>query len=248
MLIQSGTASTGTVGIFANVFLANSPQVVLSLIYFSYNSVVTSMLLNHEFAGYQHNRKGLRVSSTPVGMQRSKYILQLPFRYGIPLMVFSILIHWLASQSIFVVVVEVYNMFNYHSITSSCFQWPSRTSSLDLIDRASRPAYCGEDFITCAYSPLGILLTLVMVVVLFLILGGLGMRKVRGGGMPVVGSNSLAIAAACHARLEEIAPEESAVQWGAFDERERGENGIIIGHCGFSSGEVNLPRAEAWYG
>lgn len=69
-----------------------------------------------------------------------------------------------------------------------------------------------------------------------------------GSGMPVVASNSLAIAAACHARPGERAPEEEAVQWGAFRECEREENGISIGRCGFSAWDVDLPKRGAWFG
>ncbi|KAF2476761.1 uncharacterized protein BDR25DRAFT_375874 [Lindgomyces ingoldianus] len=113
-IIQSGTTSTGTRGIFQNVFLANAPQVIISIIYFSYNAVITSMLLAYEWDGYSKTRKGLRVSTKQQGAQRSTYFLQLPYRYAVPLMVFSTVIHWLASQSIFVVSVELYNMFGEH--------------------------------------------------------------------------------------------------------------------------------------
>jgi hypothetical protein len=104
------------------------------------------MLLAHEFAGYAHKRKGLRVSSAPAGKQRSKYFLQIPLRYGVPMVGVSAVLHWLASQSIFVVVVEVYNMFGNHSASGLCFHWPGRRYGSVTDDGASQPRYCGGGF------------------------------------------------------------------------------------------------------
>jgi hypothetical protein len=47
-------------------------------------------------------RKTLRVSA-PVGIQRSSYFVSMPLRYGIPLISTMSLLHWLVSQSLFVV-------------------------------------------------------------------------------------------------------------------------------------------------
>lgn len=51
-IVQSGTAASGVAGVFQNVIIANSPQVIISLIYFSYNAAITSMLLAHEWSGF----------------------------------------------------------------------------------------------------------------------------------------------------------------------------------------------------
>lgn len=50
----------------------------------------------------EDGKKALRVSS-PEGMQRSTYFLSLPLKYSIVLMVASIMLHWLISQSVFLV-------------------------------------------------------------------------------------------------------------------------------------------------
>jgi hypothetical protein len=52
-------------------------------------------------------RKTLRVSA-PVGIQRSSYFVSMPLRYGIPLIVTMSLLHWLISQSLFVVATVSY--------------------------------------------------------------------------------------------------------------------------------------------
>lgn len=59
------------------------------------------MLMAEEWSGYVHERKPLRVSN-PSGSQRSTYRLQLPYRYGIPLLVLSGLLHWPVSQSLLI--------------------------------------------------------------------------------------------------------------------------------------------------
>jgi hypothetical protein len=48
-IIQSTFISTtGISGILQNTFIANSPQVIISLVYFSYNATITSVLLAQE--------------------------------------------------------------------------------------------------------------------------------------------------------------------------------------------------------
>lgn len=92
-----------TYSIATLALVANSPQVILSVLYFSYNSLLTTYLTGYEWVSYAHKRKGLRVSAKPKGAQRSTYFLQLPYRFVVPLAVVSAVLHWLVSQSIFVV-------------------------------------------------------------------------------------------------------------------------------------------------
>jgi hypothetical protein len=219
MILQAATPSHGVSGIFANVFLASCPQVIISLIYFSYNAVISSMLLAHKFSGYTKERKGLRVSSDQSGAQRTSYFLQLPYRHALPLMAFSVLVHWLASQGIFVVAVEAYNLFGNHDESGACFNWPERRGYSSRTFNGLQPTalrYCGSDFITCVYSPLATLLTTTMACLLILFLVFLCFKRL--GTMLVAGSNSIAIAAACHSRSGEERAGENSVMWGAFRE------------------------------
>lgn len=85
--------SSGAAGIILNVLVANSPQVVLSFLYFAYNGIFTCMSLASEWSRYFIHRKGLRVSEIPRGAQRSTYFLQLPYRFAIPLMITSGTLH-----------------------------------------------------------------------------------------------------------------------------------------------------------
>ncbi|KAI9044731.1 uncharacterized protein KD926_011701 [Aspergillus affinis] len=94
--------------IIALVLLANTPQIVLSTLYFLINSILTCMLVAAEWGHYARRRRPLRVS-WPRGQQRSTYYLSLPYRYSLPLLALSTSLHWLVSQSIFFVNIRTYS-------------------------------------------------------------------------------------------------------------------------------------------
>ena len=43
------------------------------------------------------------MSNVAKGAQRSEYFLQLPYRFALPIMLYSGFLHWLCSQSFFLV-------------------------------------------------------------------------------------------------------------------------------------------------
>ncbi|MCJ1403722.1 hypothetical protein MMC11_006945 [Xylographa trunciseda] len=100
LVLVNGLTNQGSEGLILNVLLANLPQIIFSFLYLMYNGLYTCMLLGNEWTNYAHHRKSLRVTSSSGG-QRSTYWLQLPYRYSIPLLVLSGLMHWLVSQSLF---------------------------------------------------------------------------------------------------------------------------------------------------
>lgn len=210
-----------TQGTLSNVLIANSGQTVLSFLYFGCNGILTSMLLSHEWSSYAIERKALRVQTLPQGQQRTSYFLQLPWRYGVPIILSSTLLHWLASQSIFLVTVE---------------QW---RNSYETGEWAHDDFW---DFATCAYSPLALFIFTLTAVILLLVLISLGFRKFRSG-MPVAGSCSLAISAACHPLPEEDAETavRSRLQWGVIGQIPE-LSGTMVYRCGFSSREVAYPE------
>lgn len=67
--------------------------------------------------GYYLRKKPLRVTA-PQGQQRSTYYLHLPYRYSVPLIVTSALLHWLVSQSIFLVRIDEYKNSSLTSTSS----------------------------------------------------------------------------------------------------------------------------------
>lgn len=199
--------------------LANTPQVLLSTLYFSINALLTALLLAHEWSSYATKRKGLRVSAIPLCAQRGTYKLQLPFRYSIPFAALSSLLHWLGAQAFFPVALEKMAWLENPDESQGDMVWIS-----------------GEDLsMGCACSPPAVLCAVICVAVVAVAVLGLGMRKFEGG-MPVVGSCSAAMAAACHVReggLLDMATPWSEVRWGCTG---IGEDGV--GHCAFSTGKV----------
>ncbi|KAB8234185.1 uncharacterized protein BDW43DRAFT_274514 [Aspergillus alliaceus] len=86
------------------VFLANIVQLLVSFLYLFYNNILTHQLVADQWVRFVRpdGKKALRVS-TPRGMQRSSYLLSLPLTYSLTLTIAMILLHWLISQSLFVV-------------------------------------------------------------------------------------------------------------------------------------------------
>lgn len=211
--------SSGDAAVVATVLIANLPQMLLSFIYFFLNGLITKLSLAKEWAGYAHRRAALRVSH-PRGSQRGTYFLQVPYRVGVPLMVFSGLLHLIISQSIFFVKVD-------------------GRDALGADDDSSASLNAAASAVTCGFSPLGMILTVVAAVVLIVFTVALGLRGLKPG-MPLAGSCSAAIAAACHG--PEDTSECRPVMWGVVPGEEvETEDNEKIGHCAFSNGTVNAP-------
>ncbi|KAI2464484.1 hypothetical protein F4781DRAFT_71556 [Annulohypoxylon bovei var. microspora] len=95
----------GNNGYLTALIIANIPQLILSLCYFSYNGFFTRLLNEHEWNSYSRQFQPLRVSY-PVGKQISSYRLQLPYKYSIPLISFSVLLHWFLSNALFLLIID----------------------------------------------------------------------------------------------------------------------------------------------
>jgi hypothetical protein len=169
--------------------------------------------MGYEWVTYSQHRKGLRVTRQPSGAQRSTYFLQLPYRFGIPLMVLSVTLHWLVSQSIFLAAIELYEVNGDLGVGSSS----------------------QRDFKTLGYSPLAVIAVLVLGGLMIISMVAFGYIPYKRG-MPLAGTCSLAISAACHP-TEQVEGDESIaekmLQWGVVS---IGDD--EIGHCAFSVDEV----------
>ncbi|KAF2399477.1 hypothetical protein EJ06DRAFT_538344 [Trichodelitschia bisporula] len=217
-LIVWGLPSAGASGLILNVVVANTPQLLLSFLYLTCNGLVTTLCLAQEWSRYALGRKGLRVSAGPEGHQRSTYFLQLPYRFGLPLMAASGILHWLISQSLFLVSIEY---------------WRSGDGGL-ITDRKL-------SLITCGYSPVAMLATLIVSIFIAAAIIVLGRRRLASG-MPVAGSCSAAIAAACQPEPEGQGDAVwSKIRWGALPSEGS------VGHCTFSENEVEVPRDGELY-
>lgn len=163
-------------GLMLSILLANSPQVFLSFLYFTYNGLFNCMLLVNEWSGFAREPKTLRVTS-PVGKQRSSYWVQVPYIYGIPLLVLSAALHWLVSQSIFLARIDIYD--------------------------EERKTIISGAISTCGYSCIAII-SVIILGSITVILGLLNGSKKYQEGMPLIKSCNAAISAACHPPEEDI--------------------------------------------
>ena len=167
--------------------IINSPQLVLTFLYFLYNSLYTSMFVAFEWSRFALQRKGLRVSS-PTGHQRSTYWLQLPWIYSLPLAIAAAILHWLVSQSVFLVWIDQFDA--HHNLIP------------------------GKSISRCGYSPYALVITIIVAGIMLIAFTVVGLRRLDTT-MPFAGSSSLAISAACHRPLADHDASLLPVKWGA---------------------------------
>lgn len=216
-------------GFMMHVFVANLFQTLLSFLYFSYNGLFTSMAACLEWQSHGQAQKSLRVSAKPRGKQRESHFLQLPYRYAVPLTAFSALLHWLVSQSIFLVSMHTYGYS------------PETKSWVQLVSTPEFP----RTFTGVAYSPLATICAFLLG--FFLLVGLLWAASIRlKSATPVVGTCSAAIAAACHVEEGESGSQVALmkIQWGVT--RDATEEGHA-GHCAFSANAVSVPAQGVLY-
>ncbi|KAG4442025.1 hypothetical protein IFR05_002493 [Cadophora sp. M221] len=212
-LIRWNTPILGSPGLMKNVLLANSPQIILSMLYIVYNRMYTCMSFSKEWHDLAHRQRSLRVTS-PRGSQRSTYFLSLPYRYLIPISLVSIATHWILSESLFLVAIDV---FDEHG-------------NLDT----------SQSILTCGFSCIA-LIFLIGIGWLVLIAGvGMGLRRYNGG-MPLAGSCSAALSAACHPLADEHDTALGPVKWGVVNISHG------VGHCALSGRYVSPPVTFRWY-
>ncbi|KAK3348534.1 hypothetical protein B0H65DRAFT_508402 [Neurospora tetraspora] len=144
------------------VLLANTPQIFLSLTYLFFNNILTKMTLR---------------TSQPRGSQRSTFFLSLPYRYALPFVVVSGVMHWLISQCLYFTEVDFIDLDG---------------TTLDK----SNPTTTTLGYSTWAMFWVIVLGTLSWVAIL-----GSAVFGKYPAGMPIMGSCSAVIAAACHAPL-----------------------------------------------
>ncbi|KAI3323509.1 hypothetical protein HD806DRAFT_535336 [Xylariaceae sp. AK1471] len=218
--LVAGLPRSDPAGLITNVLLANLPQLVLSIIYLFYNTMLSTFLVQREFSRMHldKNRKPLRVSE-PVGIQRSSYFISLPWRYGIPLYGSSALMHWLVSQSLFLARITALN--------------PDGT--LDTVN----------SFSTTGCSPIAVIITMVVGFVLVAAIILIGCRR-YDGTMRMVSTNSLAISAACHVPdNDQVHGYQLPVRWGVVEIDDKG-----VGHCAFTTApdeEMKYPVENSKY-
>ncbi|KAI1465716.1 uncharacterized protein F4812DRAFT_461410 [Daldinia caldariorum] len=167
-------------GYLTTLLVSNSPQLLLSACYFSYNAFLTRILVEQEWNSYSLKYNPLRVTY-PEGDQISSYRLQLPYKYSIPLIIIMIICHWLLSNALFFFGIE--GGFWGISVNASYTQAYFHLSENSLVSLGySAAALLALLVVSCTIVPLPLLLSL---------------RKPKGK-MVAGGWDSLVISAACH--------------------------------------------------
>lgn len=227
--------------VLVTVLLANLPQLLLSFVYLILNRYLTAIYVADEWSDYAIDRKGLRVSQPiPHSQQRSTYFLQLPYRIGLPLMCISTVAHWLASATVFLAIVRVFDH--------------SGRLILGTLAYIIGHAYSNgpEDpapmlYAALGFSPAPLAFLLATFALMLLCLLFVSLRKIRAG-MPIAGSCSAAISAACHLPLEDRGAETKALLWGNVNEdKYESLTPEKPGHCCFSSISVEPVVQNAAY-
>ena len=171
--------------------------------YLQFNGLLTAMLVANEWNDFITERKTLRLSS-PQGIQRSSYFLSLPYRFAIPLLIISGTLHWLISQSVFVI--QSVGM----AYGTSFYRHPEFDTSL------------------VGYSNIGMVYSLILASIMILTLVVLGLcnsyrprpydkeheTAAQSYRMPLVSTCSAAISAACHRPAEDGDSHLLPVRWG----------------------------------
>ncbi|KAL4884465.1 hypothetical protein BJY04DRAFT_215432 [Aspergillus karnatakaensis] len=234
--IGIGRQSLGDAILFYNesitgiLVLCNTPQLILSILYYLCNGTLSTMLAAAEYHTFALRRKPLRVS-WPRGAQRSTYYLSIPWRYGLPMLAVSATLHWLLSLTFFLVLID------------------SRNSRQEITYSAS----VGQ----AGFSLFGLFLTLVIGAVALMVFCFLALKPLRGS-MPLAGSCSAAISSACHPPEDDTDASLKAVMWGKVVEdplSDRGalefsrqvlveQAGAAYTHCTFTSKDVLAPTLQ----
>lgn len=199
---------TASAPLIISIILPNLPQLLVSFAYLLYNDAITRMLLARETSRFAARRKPLRVSN-PEGEQKSTYWLQLPYRYSIPLLVSVATIHWTLSRSIFFQSMTFYGM----------------TGEID-----------NRSFTGCEFSSLYLIVTIALTGALIQVFLFLSFGRLESG-MPLLGSCSMAISAACANCEEGAEAAKKPLMYGVLTTGTEEEQGAMK-RVGFSQHEV----------
>lgn len=170
------------ISLISAVLIANSPQLALSSTYVIYNNIFTRLVVGRSWALRSTQYSYLRVTEKK-GPQRSKYRLQLPYRYSISLMVAGSFLHWLTSNAIYVFVSQ-------GDYFDSLRQSQKDGVSADPNLPAGATVSVGYSVIALVMLAAGLLIAFTLPII--------WSQKALPGVGNSVGCNSFAISASCH--------------------------------------------------
>ncbi|KAL4914503.1 hypothetical protein BDW62DRAFT_204519 [Aspergillus aurantiobrunneus] len=183
----------------------NGLQLLVSCAYLVFNNILSRQLVADEWVRLLNpqDKKSLRVSE-PRGLQRDSYMLSMPFKYSVPMMVLFIALHWFVSQAIFIVQATVYQA------GSAGVRMPEKDNS------------------RIGYSALGIVLVVAVLVLLFCgLLAYSAVRRYRDVPLefPGLGTCSNAVSAVCHPPKGDSEAYLFPVRMGVVKQQTSGQDG-----------------------
>ena len=171
------------------------------------------MLATAEWVSYSVRQQGLRVAC-PRGQQRATSFLSLPYIYAVPIMAAAALLHWLISESLFLVRITNYEY--------------NGTENRDgLIS-------------TVGFSPYATVFAISMGGALLIVVLLFGALRRYPGTMPLAACCSASIAALCQPQ-EDMAKDEltlERLQWGVVDQGLSTNGPGEVEHACFSARQV----------
>lgn len=206
-----------------NVVLANTPQLIVSLVYLLYNDLFTRMHIATQWSKYAEKKQRPRllapagddITSTSKATDRSQYILSLPLRISLPLLVMMTILHWLISQSIFLALVGIKD----YSVGSNL------------------PVDLGYPILGLAWSPFAIVLSLIVGGLLILGIFAYALMVKLGKGAPAIRTCSVAISAACHPPSWDVDVAQLPISYGVVPFSESSDDeGSKTAHVCLTSG------------
>jgi hypothetical protein len=191
--VQSNALLTNLAKTYVGMeLLANTPQLLVSLLYFLLNDHLTRMLHAADYNQYATCRRPLRVSFPQGQEQRSTFYLSIPFRYSLPLLFTFTLIHWFISEGVFYVQLLPY-------------------------DLAGNPILSSR-LMTCGISTVPLEVAMFLTIACLLVIWVLSAREYKCAAMPFAFGCSVVISAACHPPPDDTDAAFKPVMWGAVDD------------------------------
>lgn len=155
-------------GLFANLFGLGSIHVVISITYLFYNHLFSRMFAAVELSSYSRTQAPLRVTLPRQGARNTYYLAMKPY-YSLLLVVALVLVHFLTTQALNVVALTTYDVMGQYS----------------------------HQRITYGISTSSAISALVVGFIMLCALA-FALEEKLVDGMPVLGTCSMAISAACH--------------------------------------------------
>lgn len=223
-----------------NMFAGSLPHIVVAMAYFLLNAHLTQIVQLQEWLGLEKRRQALRVTTPePNSEQTSTYWLSLPYRYSIPQILSSMMLSWLASQTVF------FTRFKLYDEDGNLYDRPVSNMPFEEIRYPSSSFRNGEwGLYFVGYSLQGVVYSVLFGILIFVVSLAIGLRK-RVSGLPLGPSNSLVLAAACHPPENDRYAARNQIQWGVVNSRTRARGEPY--HCTISSRKVETPVEGRFY-